>query len=195
MQKISRIMCVVDPDADAQPALQRGAWLANNLGAELELLICYYNEYLSDGRLEEYPALENAHEDILDGLKMLLESMASPLRDSGMVVNTKSAWDHPRYEGIESQQFAKCNAEVLCIFCENVTGSGHQKFSIRRKMYFLRTSTVNNDFNIHYLQISAIKTAATHARDIFASRALWFTRERELDQLVVRKIRVQRKIE
>ncbi len=100
MQKISRIMCVVDPDADAQPALQRGAWLANNLGAELELFICYYNDYLSDGRLEEYPALENAHEDILDGLKMLLESMASPLRDSGMVVNTKSVWDHPRYEGI-----------------------------------------------------------------------------------------------
>ena len=80
MQKISRIMCVVDPDADAQPALQRGAWLANNLGAELELLICYYNEYLSDGRLEEYPALENAHEDILDGLKMLLESMATTSR-------------------------------------------------------------------------------------------------------------------
>ena len=51
MQKISRIMCVVDLDADAQPALQRSAWLAKKLGAELELLICYYNEYLRDGRL------------------------------------------------------------------------------------------------------------------------------------------------
>ena len=100
MQKISRIMCVVDPDAEAQPALQRGAWLAGHLGAELELLICYYNEYLSDGRLEEYSALGSAHEDILDGLKMQLESMARPLRNSGLVVHTKSAWDHPRYEGI-----------------------------------------------------------------------------------------------
>ncbi len=100
MQKISRIMCVVDPDAEAQPALQRGAWLAGHLGAELELLICYYNEYLSDGRLEEYSALGSAHEDILDGLKMQLESMARPLRNSGLVVHTKSAWDHPQYEGI-----------------------------------------------------------------------------------------------
>ncbi len=96
MQKISRIMCVVDPDAEAQPALQRGAWLAGHLGAELELLICYYNEYLSDGRLEEYSALGSAHEDILYGLKVQLESMARPLRNSGLVVNPKSAWDHPR---------------------------------------------------------------------------------------------------
>ena len=58
MQKISRIMCVVDLDADAQSALQRSAWLAKKLGAELELLICYYNEYLSDGRLGNYPSLE-----------------------------------------------------------------------------------------------------------------------------------------
>ncbi len=100
MRKISRILCVVDPDADAQPALLRGAWLARHLGAELELLICYYNEYLSDGRLEEYSALDNAHEDILHGLQTQLESIARPLRNSGLVVNTKSAWDHPRYEGI-----------------------------------------------------------------------------------------------
>ena len=71
---------------------------------------------------------------------------------------------------IESQQFAKCNAEVLCIFCENVTGSGHQKFFIRRKMNFLRTSTVNDDFDIHHLQIGVIQTTASHARNIFCRR-------------------------
>ena len=112
MQKISRMMCVVDPDAEAQPALQRGAWLAGHLGAELELLICYYNEYLSDGRLGNYPSLENAREDILNGLKRRLESLAEPLRESGLVVNTASIWDHPLYEGIVRHAIA-CDADIV----------------------------------------------------------------------------------
>ncbi len=112
MQDISKIMCVIDLDADAQPALQRGAWLAGHLGAELELLICYYNEYLSDGRLGSYPSLENAQEDILKGLKKRLESLAEPLRESGLVVNTTSTWDHPLFEGIIRHAIA-CDADIV----------------------------------------------------------------------------------
>jgi universal stress protein E len=112
MQDISKIMCVIDLDSEAQPALQRSAWLAKKLGAELELLICYYNEYLSDGRLGNYPSLENAHEDILDGLKRRLEVMAEPLRESGLVVNTTSTWDHPLYEGIVRHAIA-CDADIV----------------------------------------------------------------------------------
>ena len=112
MQDISKIMCVIDLDAEAQPALQRGAWLAKSLDAELELLICYYNEYLSDGRLGSYPSLENAQEDILEGLKRRLESLAEPLRESGLVVNTTSTWDHPLYEGIIRHAIA-CDADIV----------------------------------------------------------------------------------
>lgn len=112
MQNISRIMCVIDLDADAQPALQRGAWLAKQLGAELELLICYYNEYLTDGRLGSYPSLENAQEDILKGLGRRLESLAEPLRESGLKVNTTSTWDHPLFEGIVRHAIA-CDADMV----------------------------------------------------------------------------------
>lgn len=112
MQDISKIMCVIDIDSDAQPALQRGAWLANRLDAELELLICYYNEYLSDGRLGSYPSLENAQEDIINGLKKRLESLAEPLRESGLTVNTTSTWDHPLFEGIVRQAIA-CDADIV----------------------------------------------------------------------------------
>ena len=112
MQKISKIMCVIDLDAEAQYALQRGAWLAKNLGAELELLLCYYNEYLSDGRLGSYPSLENAQEDILNGLRSRLESLAEPLRESGLVVNTTSTWDHPLYQGIVRHAIA-CDADMV----------------------------------------------------------------------------------
>jgi len=112
MQEISKILCVIDLDVEAQPAMQRGAWLAKHLGAELELLICYYNEYLSDGRLGNYPSLENAQEDILAGLKRRLEMLAEPLRESGLVVNTASTWDHPLYEGIVRHAIA-CDADIV----------------------------------------------------------------------------------
>jgi len=112
MRKFSKILCVLDPDAEAQPALQRGAWLAGKLGAELEMLFCYYNEYLSDGRLGSYPSLENAEEDILNGLKRRLETLAEPLRASGLVVNTTSNWDHPLYEGIVRHAIA-CDADIV----------------------------------------------------------------------------------
>jgi hypothetical protein len=48
MQNIKQIMCVIDPTAASHPALQRAAWLAEKSSAELELFVCYYNEYLSD---------------------------------------------------------------------------------------------------------------------------------------------------
>jgi hypothetical protein len=33
MQDISKIMCVIDLDSEAQPALQRSAWLATSISA------------------------------------------------------------------------------------------------------------------------------------------------------------------
>lgn len=112
MQEISKILCVIDLEVEAQPAMQRGAWLAKHLDAELELLICYYNEYLTGGRLSNYPSLENAQEDILNGLKRRLELLAEPLRESGLVVNTASTWDHPLYEGIVRHAIA-CDADIV----------------------------------------------------------------------------------
>ena len=112
MHDISKIMCVIDIDAEAQHALQRSTWLAKHLGADLELLICYYNEYLSDGRLGSYPSLENAQEDILKGLERRLESLAEPLRESGLKVNTTSTWDHPLFEGIVRHAI-DCDADVV----------------------------------------------------------------------------------
>jgi universal stress protein E len=100
MQKISQIMCVVDPTANNQPALQRAAWLATNAGADLELLVCYYNEYLSGDRLFDSPSLEKAREEIINGHKKNLEDLAEPLRNAGLIVKTTAVWDHPLYQGI-----------------------------------------------------------------------------------------------
>ena len=113
MPNISQIMCVIDPTAIAQPAMLRAAWLAGKTGAKLELFICYYNEYLSGERLFDSPSLKKAREEIIGGHQKRLETLAEPLRDSGLVVKTTAVWDHPLYEGIVRHAAAIGAAIVL----------------------------------------------------------------------------------
>jgi len=100
MREITKILSVVDPTTEFQPAMHRAAWLAKNTGAELELLICYYNEYLSGDRLFDSPSLENARGEVIANEEQLLETLAEPLRKDGIVVKTTAVWDHPLYEGV-----------------------------------------------------------------------------------------------
>lgn len=100
MQEIKQIMAVIDPTTDIQPAMQRAAWLAGHTGAEVELFICYYNEYLSGDRLFDSPSLEKARQEIIAGHEKHLEKLAGPLRENGIPVKTTAVWDHPLYEGI-----------------------------------------------------------------------------------------------
>ena len=100
MRTISRILSVVDPTADDQPALRHAVWLAGHAGAELELLVCYYNEYLSGDRLFDSPSLEKAREEVISSQETHLEKLAEPIREKGIVVKTSAIWDHPLSEGI-----------------------------------------------------------------------------------------------
>ena len=100
MDKIAKILTVIDPTVDDQPALKRAAWLAKNTGAELELLVCYYNEYLSGDRLFDSPSLETARGEVIANQERHLEELAEPIRADGIVVKTTATWDHPLYEGI-----------------------------------------------------------------------------------------------
>jgi universal stress protein E len=100
MRKISKILAVVDPTAKDQPAVGRAAWLAKSSGAELDLLVCYYNEYLSGDRLFDSPSLEKARLEVIQSHEKYLETIAEPIRAKGIVVKTSAIWDHPLYEGI-----------------------------------------------------------------------------------------------
>lgn len=112
MNKISQILSVVDPTTDDQPAMRRAAWTAANTGAELELFICYYNEYLSGDRLFDSQSLQATRKEVLDGYKEHLETLARPLRESGLTVRTQTMWDHPLYEGIV-RHAAAINADLV----------------------------------------------------------------------------------
>ena len=100
MNELKKILAVVDPTVADQPAVRRAAWLAKQCGAELELLVCYYNEYLSGDRLFDSPSLEKARDEVIENHEKHLETLAEPLRSDGIVVKTSALWDHPLYEGI-----------------------------------------------------------------------------------------------
>lgn len=100
MVEISRIMCVIDPTTDNQPAMRRAAWLAKNVGAKLELFVSCYNQYLSGDRFFDFPSLEKARRELIAGHEEHLEELAEPLRSSDLIVRTVATWDHPLYEGI-----------------------------------------------------------------------------------------------
>jgi len=100
LRNLARILAVIDPTVKDQPAMHRAAWLARATGAELELLVCYYNEYLSGDRLFDSPSLEKAREEVIGSQLKLLESLAGPIRKDGVVVTTSAIWDHPLHEGV-----------------------------------------------------------------------------------------------
>jgi universal stress protein E len=93
-------MCVIDPLSTEQPAMHRAAWLAKNVGAELELFVSYYNQYLSGDRFFDSRSLKKARREVIAGHRKDLEMLAEPLRSSGLNVRTVATWDHPLYEGI-----------------------------------------------------------------------------------------------
>lgn len=112
MERLEQILCVIDPTTEEQPAMQRGARVAKAAGAKVELYICYYNEYLSGGRLFDSPSLEETRREIIDSYEKRLESLAAKLRDEGLEVTTRAVWDHPLYEGIV-RHAAAINADLV----------------------------------------------------------------------------------
>jgi universal stress protein E len=134
MQKISQILCVIDPTTETQHGLERAAWLARSTGAEIELLVCYYNEYLSGDRLFDSPSLEKARDEVISEHQKQLEKMAEPLRADGIVVRTHATWDHPLHEGIVRRA---CATDADVVFKDT-----HHHSAVTRALF------TNTDWNL-----------------------------------------------
>ncbi len=112
MNTLSTLLCVIDPTVDAQPALERAAWLGSRTSATLELLVCYYDEFLAGSRFIDSAALEEARREVLDSQKRRLEELAEPLRSKGLTVRTAALWGHPLHEAIV-RHAAAINADIV----------------------------------------------------------------------------------
>jgi len=95
-----KILSVIDPTADEQPALDRAAWLAKALGASVELFICDYDQYLAGGRLFDSKSLEKARRSLLKNHMARLEKRAEPLVEQGIEVSVDARWGRPLDRGI-----------------------------------------------------------------------------------------------
>jgi universal stress protein E len=95
-----RLLVVLDPTVEEQPALARAAWLAERIGAALELFVCYYDQYLSGERFFDSSGLEQARRTVVENQRKRLEELARQLAEEGLTVSMDARWDHPLDQGI-----------------------------------------------------------------------------------------------
>ncbi len=100
MQRIDRILAVVDPTADQQPGATKAARVARACGAKLELFVCDFDPSLTGRPFFDTDALRRLRDEFLVERGELLESLADELRAGGLEVETHVHWDNPLYRGI-----------------------------------------------------------------------------------------------
>jgi universal stress protein E len=134
MKQISKILVVVDPTAKAQPAVDRGIWLAQQFGAAVELFVCDYDQYLAGERFFDSTALAKARKHVLERHKSELSKMAKNLEPSGVKISVDARWDHPLEEGI-LRKLGESKADIL-------VKDTHYHSAIRRSVF------TNTDWNL-----------------------------------------------
>lgn len=100
MKRLDRILAVLDPTTEAQPALAKAATLARRSGATLELFICDFDPSLSGQPFFDTDKLRQLREEFVAERLEYLEEMAEDLRAEGLAVETHVHWDNPTYRGV-----------------------------------------------------------------------------------------------
>jgi universal stress protein E len=98
MSEPKSILVVVDPTADQQPALEKGATLARRFGASLELFACD-TRFSREMRLAKHLASGATQRFDID-LKPMLESLASHARARGIKVTTATLFAEPLHAAV-----------------------------------------------------------------------------------------------
>ena len=94
------ILVVIDPTANEQPALERGAWLAAALGAQLAVVAFDYDQQLADGRFVDPRATAASRQSLLAVHRQRLESSVERYRQQGLPVDIDVLWGHPLDRGV-----------------------------------------------------------------------------------------------
>lgn len=100
MQRLDRILAVVDPTVEVQVGVAKAARLARSAGAALELFACDFDPALASQRFFDDDALRRLRDDFIEERAEYLEDLADELRAGGLEVTTHVHWDNPLYEGI-----------------------------------------------------------------------------------------------
>jgi universal stress protein E len=100
MLDLKKILVIIEPEQDAQQALDKAIRLARVTGASLELLICDHSTYLEDGYYFDPPQAAKLREEHIERNRQLLEDMALVIRQQGFSVSVDALWGNPAYRRI-----------------------------------------------------------------------------------------------
>ncbi|MDZ7768397.1 MAG: universal stress protein [Woeseiaceae bacterium] len=92
MKAPKRILCIIDPTQDEQPALARAAMLATTFNAELRLYISWYYAYLTDIAADYGQVGASFSKAAIEGLQRRLDGLADNLRADGHTVTASAEW-------------------------------------------------------------------------------------------------------
>ncbi len=134
MAESRRILVIVDPTSDAQPAVERAVWLAERLGATVQLFICDYEQHLAGERFYDSDSLQAAREALIDGHLRRLKELARSMETRGVALSVDARWDHPLEEGIDRK--------VLEVKPYLVVKDTHYHSAIKRSIFS------NTDWNL-----------------------------------------------
>lgn len=123
MFELNKILVVIEPESESQPALERAKQLAKLADVELELFIADFSTYLEDGYYFDPVRAQQLRREHGEKHLKELEELANPLRDNGLSVSCATAWGNPPYEEIVSR------AEELGVDLVIKTTRHHEKLS------------------------------------------------------------------
>jgi universal stress protein E len=100
MREPKRILAVVDPTAESQPAAKRAAAVARSTGARLELFICDSDPQLVDGAPPNSRRSAEAAGALIDNRLRRLREIAKTLGGEDLEIVVDARWDSPLADGI-----------------------------------------------------------------------------------------------
>jgi len=98
MLDLRKVVVVIDPDSESQPALEKLLALAKLADFDIRMVACDYTQYLVEGYYFDAVDLPRLREEYLKERKVALEAIAAPIRENGLNVETAAFWGHPGYE-------------------------------------------------------------------------------------------------
>jgi universal stress protein E len=100
MQRIDRILAVIDPTVEIHHGAAKAARLARACGATLDLFVCDFDPALTGQPFFDTDALRRMREEFLGERAEALERLADELSAGGLNVETHVRWDNPLHRGI-----------------------------------------------------------------------------------------------
>jgi universal stress protein E len=128
MQDIKSILVVVDPTREEQPAVERAALIAAQVGAELQLFCCHYVSLALAYPLPAAIPSYDIRSRFLKEQGARMKAMAANLSTRGIKTHTDVRWEFPLDEGIE-RKVGECSPDLVVKDTHHHSALGRAIFS------------------------------------------------------------------